>query len=348
MKLIIFRVDAYLDIGVGHFMRCLALASALDRSKFKSIFLINTDQVDNVLELLKPIQASCFFLTDAERFSVLKLEHFLKKKRRIDLIIVDGYLFPEEYLRKICSYDFLTMQLDDTGDAYHKFDFVLNQNLGAEKLYTSGTSKLLIGPEYLLLREEFKKNFGPANLRQKQVEKILITFGGSEQSERINILLSVLDQYEKRTLQVVILLGGSKKDNILNVKNINVKFINFSNTLVKYFLEADLVISPSGSTIWELCKVNRPFLTFHLAKNQKIISDCVTKMNLGTVVNLDNMQDLKHNIFEILDQHTNFKAQLAQQGKYFKDAGLDTEKFEKVIFGRRVRNVYKRVNKYKN
>ena len=73
-------------------------------------------------------------------------------------VVVDGYYFGSDYQKKIKEYGLHLLFIDDNGHADHYYaDLVLNQNLHAtEKLYRNRepNTKLLLGPKYVLLRQE--------------------------------------------------------------------------------------------------------------------------------------------------------------------------------------------------
>src|SRR5215211_6709934 len=127
------RADASAAIGMGHAMRCLALAQALgDEQGRRTVFLM-ADPPGAFAERAAPdgipvaaLEAAPGGEEDAAATLALAAQH------GAEWVVVDGYHFDGGYQRALVAGGARVLAFDDHGHAgtYHA-DLVLNQNLGA-------------------------------------------------------------------------------------------------------------------------------------------------------------------------------------------------------------------------
>ena len=175
---IAFRTDASDQIGTGHFMRCLTLADGLKQrgaqicfvschlpEQLRSILVakghefVLLDSVQNALALDELAHAHWLGGTQAEDAAdtIRALSD-----RILDWLVVDHYALDfrwESALRQTAK---KIMVIDDIADRQHDCDVLLDQNFYAD-MQTRYTGKvpshcrLLLGPRYALLRDEFRQ-----------------------------------------------------------------------------------------------------------------------------------------------------------------------------------------------
>ena len=96
--------------------------------------------------------------------------------------MLDGYHFRGDYQRAVKQAGQSLLALDDFGHAEHYWaDIVLNQDLNAEEsLYRNRESytRLLLGPNYVCLRREFRCCPRPQRQFTGPARKLLVTLGG--------------------------------------------------------------------------------------------------------------------------------------------------------------------------
>ena len=203
---VVFRVDASLQMGTGHVMRCLTLADALKikgavchficREQLGDLitrtrergYQVHTLPVENVVvsevddeetyDNNKPAHSHWLgtrWKTDAELTSVI-LENL-----RPDWLVVDHYALDahwESEVRKNCK---KLMVIDDLADRMHDCDLLLDQTFGriedTYKPWVPQQCKLLTGSKYSLLRPEFAalRQFSLQRRENPKLEHILIT-----------------------------------------------------------------------------------------------------------------------------------------------------------------------------
>lgn len=275
---IIFRVDGYSNIGIGHLMRCVALADGLSRKGFRIIFCIKP--IDRILidEILKSnftiseIPVGLTLEEDAE-WVISEIE---KYKARI--VVLDGYHFDNNYFYSIKQKTFFLVCIDDLAENFQYSDLIINQNIYAiEAMYSTNIFKparLLLGPKYALLRLEFKELHDSARTFKK-VSNILITFGGSDSENQTLKTLKALEGI-KGNFNIAVVLGVSNHNvnsisDYVSLSKKNIKIINNSKDMHNLMLKADIAISGGGVTTWELCCLGLPMLQIILASNQEEI-----------------------------------------------------------------------------
>lgn len=152
---IVFRADGNSQIGLGHVVRSLALAQMLHRD-FECVFATQAptpeleEQIRQVCDgvIILPLCAP-----DEDRF-VHELDAYIAG----DVIVVlDGYHFTTAYQENIKRRGSQLFCIDDLHKFYIPADVVLNQagGLDAAKYNVAPYTKLLLGPQYALLRQPF-------------------------------------------------------------------------------------------------------------------------------------------------------------------------------------------------
>ena len=195
-------------------------------------------------------------------------------ERECDAIVVDSYLANSEYISNISNDNLVTCAIDDMASYSYPCQLVVNGNLNANELFdlsTSGDTLFLLGPEYLMLQQEFwdKSSF----VVRPTVHNILVVLGGSDSYELMPSILSMLDDLQYDFIINAII--GPFADTEHNVKQVIdksrhvINLFHAPDTLQELMLQADLAISAGGQTLYELLCVGCPTVAIEVALNQR-------------------------------------------------------------------------------
>jgi UDP-2,4-diacetamido-2,4,6-trideoxy-beta-L-altropyranose hydrolase len=201
---VVLRVDASNHMGTGHLVRCLTLADKLKstgcmccficryapenleaqvRKHGHELFRLRATDEPSTLSSNGPPYASWLGGTweaDARDTAEAIVGH-----GGADLLVVDHYAIDhrwEGYLRLFSS---RIMAIDDLADRRHECDIVLDQNffLNMERRYkdlVSRNCRLLLGPQFALLRPDFLEQRDKCHRVRSKVKRILVFFGGTD------------------------------------------------------------------------------------------------------------------------------------------------------------------------
>ena len=311
---VVFRVDASLQMGTGHVMRCLTLANELQQQNHE-IFFICRELTGNHILLIKyrvlvlpkndNFQSDSLYLNWLGATQEQDAEQTIKAiPKNTDLLIVDSYAIDEIWHKQLRPYTKKIMVIDDLADRQFDCDVLLNQNLGTQiedyKDKVPNDCELLLGCDYALLRPEFPNLREKALIKRKntkEIKNILISMGGSDITNKTyDILQEVTDD-----LNIVVILGGLSSHNKM-IQNYaknkkNVKVVIDANNISGLMLDADLAIGAGGSTSWERCCLGLPTLLYVLSENQRKIAGNLEQLDAVKIVdNLEvNLQDILNN-----------------------------------------------------
>ena len=324
----IFRTDASLEIGTGHVMRCLTLALGL-LEKGASVSFLCREHDGNLIELIRshgfmvlalpllsqgdytdenpldPAHAvwlGCNWQVDVEHCNAVLNDP-------VDWIIIDHYALDyrwENAMRDKCQ---KIMCIDDLADRVHECDLLLDQNLGrTEDDYVelvSSETKLLLGSQYALLRQEFA-HWREASLKarmQPQLRHLLITMGGVDNDNVTEVILNTIDKAHLIDLErITVILGPhapwlDKVKKLVSEMSASVSLLSSVNNMAELMAQCDLAIGAGGTTTWERCSLGLPTVLISLAENQNYISREVGKA--GAAI-LCDVQDVEHELGNIL------------------------------------------------
>ncbi|NYT38017.1 UDP-2,4-diacetamido-2,4,6-trideoxy-beta-L-altropyranose hydrolase [Allopusillimonas soli] len=295
---IAFRVDASVEIGTGHVMRCLTLADALRSHGVESEFICRPHRghlgalVQSRGHCLRWLPQASTASSEGEEGEVLAHSSWLGcswrqdaedtlavlKQRRPDWLIIDHYAIDirwERMARPLCG---SLMVIDDLADRHHDADVLLDQNWHGDaqacryRALVPGRCRTLLGPRYALLSSEYQllRNLMPP--RDGVVKRVLLFFGGGDPSNVTGKVLDALCRPEFGHLALDIVLGVNHPC----PDTIRVQAAHRGEAVVHQGLpslaglmcRADLMISAGGSTSWERMCLGLPGVVIAVADNQ--------------------------------------------------------------------------------
>ena len=145
------RADAGISIGYGHFIRTLALADILS-AEFDCVFYTAEPNPYQIGEMQKV--CSYVSLPEASKF-----ETFLAALDGTEIVVLDNYFYTTDYQREIKARGCKLVCIDDVHDMHYVADAVINHAPGTHEsqFCKEDYTKLYLGPDYLLLRKEFRE-----------------------------------------------------------------------------------------------------------------------------------------------------------------------------------------------
>ena len=293
---ILFRVDAGPDIGLGHLMRCLALAQALVDRQAEVYFCVSEstlplcrarhDWVGRVHVLESHLNAS-------DELEVL--EAFVVK-HNVALVVLDGYHFDQPYRRKLAGFSCKVACFDDgnfTGRLH--CDLVINgASERSGKIYQQGAEGAVkcVGEQFRVLRREF------SNLPAVAIDSrhsLTITLGGSDPK---NLTIPLLVELEKAGFagQIRVLTGAAfphlnQLKAFLQDSQLTVQHIHDCQQVADVFLNARLTISAAGSSQFELMCAGSPAILLVVADNQRQATQQAATQGWCKTMNVNDSSD---------------------------------------------------------
>lgn len=292
---LLLRADASAAIGTGHVMRCLALAQAWQDGGGRAVLATAMD----ARLLVARLRAEAIELVQlrAEPGSLQDAQACVELAGAVDAswVVVDGYHFSHGYQRAIRPAGQQLLVVDDNGAAgRYCADLILNQNLSARKrMYArhSPGAKLLLGPRYALVRRQFGRRASHERRCAPVARKLLVTLGGSDSENVTTMVIQTLGQLARTDWEIVVVAGASNPHRTSleavtrrAAARVHLKY-NVAD-MADWMAWADLAISASGSTTWELCCIGVPAVLIALADNQAGIAAALSRAGCAESISL--------------------------------------------------------------
>ncbi|SDB54375.1 Spore coat polysaccharide biosynthesis protein SpsG, predicted glycosyltransferase [Pseudobutyrivibrio sp. YE44] len=323
--MIFFRADGNSQVGAGHVMRCLSIADAFVHAGEDVIFYTAGNELSSLIESrgIKNIVINSDFMKMESELVFLKGEIEEEKPDAIfvdSYFVTSQYL---KSLQSYChSVGGKLVYMDDVLKFAYPCDYLINYNVYAPdcrekylKLYygeggiastgvanldleepgnldlrgaTTGDvakPELLLGPEYLPIRKEFRGL--PNRVMNESVSDILISTGGADfEHLALGIVKSLVDGVVivPDGVRVHLLVGAmnTDKDEIERLASSNdVLQIEYNvKDMVALMQNCDIAVSAAGSTLYELIATQTPTITYVLADNQILGAEAFSTRDL--------------------------------------------------------------------
>ena len=312
-SVVYIRTDGNSNIATGHLVRCLCIAQALENLGKSVCFLVSDTTSANLLQhLAKSFFENYSFsfvvkILETAAYDNLELEleeicEFLKNNdlHNLDIqnsdnqitnihdailhavkkpvVLIDSYYVTPNYFESLRKAAIIAYMDDLRAFNYH-VDFVINydvipdsKKLEYQQAYTNAASTLL-GAQYTPLRRQFQNQ--TVSIREN-IQNILITTGGSDPFHFTKtLLLYLLSQHLLIDFHVVV---GKLFDNTeflenLAKENSSVHLHCNVSDMASLMKQCDYAVSAAGTTLYELCALGIPAISFTMADNQIIMAE---------------------------------------------------------------------------
>ncbi len=267
---ILLRTDGGADIGLGHVYRALSLAGRL--IDHRVTFVMDAERpmgVDLVRRYHYPLVTF-----RGEALPVIE-------KLQADMIINDILNTEADYIRALKAAGLFVVNLEDLGTGAREAHLVINA------LYDSPVPlpNHLWGPQYDCLRDEFYSV--PVKVLSPKVERVLLTFGGVDESNLTAKVLQALDMIEGDfTVDVVLGLGYAFEEQLrqtlarLRRRPTVYRHVRRMSELI---YRADLAVTSAGRTVLEVASIGVPCVV--LAQNSREMHHLHARSEYG-IINL--------------------------------------------------------------
>jgi UDP-2,4-diacetamido-2,4,6-trideoxy-beta-L-altropyranose hydrolase len=275
---LLIRTDASSDIGMGHLMRCLALAHAWRWYGDPAVFALAKGLDIGASRLQRegfdalPIHARSGSSEDGRLTMDLASDHGL------GWVAVDGYTFDGEYQRLLVDAGRSVLWIDDYGHAPpYRCRCVVNQNLSAaEDLYCERSPKtmLLLGSRYVLLRPEFLRWRHFERSTPDRARRILVSLGGGDPEQVTMKVVAAIDRLDSDDLEVTIVAGAAHRNTpdiqrLCDASRHSMRLACDVTDMAELMAWADAGVVAGGTTCWEACFMGLPTVMLILAPNQQ-------------------------------------------------------------------------------
>lgn len=327
-----FRVDASLQIGTGHVMRCLTLADALSAQGADCLFICREhqgnliEQIRNkgyrthALPVLPSVGASLLAIKAASDAQSPVHSHWLGATQvedaaactailaevNPDWLIVDHYALDSRWEITLKPYYRKLMVIDDLADRSHCCQVLLDQTFGRDAsdyqpLVSAGTT-LLCGSRYALLRPEFAqlRSYSLQRRANPQLRQLLITMGGVDKD---NATGQVLEALKTSALpddcRITVVMGGTSPwlDHVRQQAEQMpwpTEVLVGGSNMAQLMADSDLAIGAAGATSWERCCLGLPTIMLVLADNQRNVAQGLERA--GAVQVLKDPQEISNRL----------------------------------------------------
>jgi UDP-2,4-diacetamido-2,4,6-trideoxy-beta-L-altropyranose hydrolase len=269
---IIVRADGSAAIGMGHVMRCLALADRLTERGAPVTFVTRAGEP---AVLQRAAALGCDVVTLPRRDDPAgELTALLERAAAIGAkaAVVDVQGFGAAGQAAIRAAGLRLTVIEDMARTGFSADVVLNQNIDARAdTYTVPShTRLLLGPCYALLRRAFA---GRTAGRAAGRPRVLVTMGGGDGD---NVTLRAMQEADALdadfALDVILGPAFPHGESVLGAARgarHPVTVHRDPPDLVDLMARATVALSAAGSTCWELAHLGIPAVLFVLADNQE-------------------------------------------------------------------------------
>ena len=266
-KSVFFRVDGSAQIGLGHVVRCIALADML-----KGDFVIRFFCKEIPEQLIKEITGSGFL------FSLINDEaDFFISINEKNIVVLDSYKFDIDYHKKIKSYGCKLVCIDDLHDKEFAANLIINHAPGIQPSDYKAQSytQYALGLDYVILRPVFliKSAIATGN---REIKTVFVCFGGSDPKNITQVVANVL-KIDKRFEKIIIVTGSVYENtetlrlSIQSDARFTIYHAVSASEMCDLITQSELAIVPSSGILQEVISLNVKVISGMYVENQKFI-----------------------------------------------------------------------------
>lgn len=245
---IAFFTEAGSQRGMGHLIRCQAIAYEFEQNNIEINFFLDSD-----VNYDYKFQNLIYF-----KWENLKIDN------SYDVIFIDSYEADFSIYEMITYKSKMAIYIDDYERITYPKGVIINFAPDAKKLFFKNKKEensYLLGIDYLPIREDFFKY-----KYQKKEEKIFIMLGGSDTA---NLSKSIIEALKDMRIKKVLVSNNEQiRKELINNKDVNALLRPTDEELIIEMSSSSYAISTASMSLYELSFLEIPTIVIAVSKNQ--------------------------------------------------------------------------------
>lgn len=321
MKSLLFRADGSKEIGMGHIVRCLALADELKNNNpdLEVVFITKYEEGKKLIE-------------EKNYNVILVIDEGISQIRNLakeDTLLITDFLDTDnQYISEIKKITGLKVISIDNNTKLKRIDsdILINANvLDEEEMKVIGSTRYFLGPKYMILRKEFEeaRKEKEGKKIKDTVKSVFVMFGGTDPRgftlKVANALRNIHDEVHINLIMGPAFSYSNKLNKVLSKTNRKFDYMINPKNLIEIMKNADMAITATGITLYELATFGIPSIVIPQAEHQEDIAKAFEKS--GACINIGKSPDNKL-IYEstiMLMENKLLRKQLSKNAKVLVD-----------------------------
>jgi CMP-N-acetylneuraminic acid synthetase len=320
-KKIVFRADAYKELGMGHIYNCLTLAYSMTEHE---VMFVCDKKYSIGIEKIKAANFPCVTVGNDDEF------YRYLSDNKSDIVVLDQLNTEAGYIKKLKSLVNRVVTMEDLGPGINYADAVINA-LYEEEHYLS---HVYSGKDYICLRDEFlietPKPFSP------EVKEVFVMFGGADPSNLTKKVYDMALALHEQGYNFTFAAGMAYDYEASGVRESeNAKILVFQDVkrLSRYMKKADIAFISQGRSAYEIASLGIPAIVMSQNERERThtfaqMENGFLNLGLGASVTADTLM----NTFKWLEQTPQIRAEMrALQLRHDLKSGV--ERVKKIVLG---------------
>lgn len=270
------RADANDTVATGHVMRCITIAKQLQKKGCRVLFFTADEEAQEMLSAAGVERVCLHTRWDRMEEEIPKLREMLSAAG-VRTLLVDSYQVTPAYFEGLRDVVRL-IWIDDCFDIVCPVDVLINYNPYHVRFPYKETygekAKLLLGPAYAPLREEFGSKPLPDSRPEDGEFSVLLSSGGGDaQDALLGILRKAVETEGLEKVVFHTIVGGRypRKRELVSFagEHSSVKLYQPCRDMAGLMAECDGAVSAAGTMLFELSAMQVPTVFFVTADNQR-------------------------------------------------------------------------------
>lgn len=274
--MLFFRTDANSQIASGHIMRCMTIAGEILKNGEDVVFIISEDKAADILK-----DKFLFYLIDKK--NEFEEINRLIRENNCTKIFIDLYSYDAEKMKLLPS-DIHIITFDDMFLEKYPVDMLINYNMYYQKFnykerYNDENVRLLLGPKYIPIRDEFDGKYGD---KQSAKQNVMLVCGGGDIEHSLLSLIGICEDNKYINSCVFHIVVGNLSSDYMKIKHISNRYENIfvyksMDNIASFMENMNIVISAASTMLYECCIMKIPTIYFCVADNQLYDAECFSK-----------------------------------------------------------------------
>lgn len=307
--MIYIRVDMNPVIATGHLMRCLSIAEAIVE-RGEQVTFISADEYPTAMLSEKGYKHVVLGTDWQDMNGEIDAMKSVIADGSANVLLVDSYQVTEEYLRELDKV-IRVFYIDDLNFCKHYITGLINYACYAGDMeYGNESREFYMGCSYAPLRKMFRNC--SKRVATEKAKKLLIMSGGTDPCDMLVRILKVIRDSLIDRFDSITLICGRYFSNEVGLKNVIaessegfkdiVHIIPSVENMRECFEQADLVISAGGTTMYEVCAIGVPTISFAIVDNQLQNVEWLDRHNIVPCAGDARVEGTEKNIVSIIEQ----------------------------------------------